>query len=485
LASTPQADTVTAKGGGSMPRDIFARKPVSAFTADLEEAAGRSLRRALGPIDLTLLGIGGIIGTGIFVLTGVAARQDAGPAVVASFAMAGAVSALAALCYAEFSTMLPISGSAYSYSYATLGELFAWIIGWDLVIEYAVAASTVASGWSGYFGKIMGQLGVDIPVALSTGFLAGHGGFLNVPALLIILAVSALLVVGVRESTTFNSFIVVLKTAVILFVIAAGAGHIQTENWSPFMPFGWNGVVAGAGLVFFAYIGFDGVTTAAEEARNPERDMPIGIIGSLVICTVLYIAVAAVITGMVPLAKIDTTAPLAQAFIDVGLNIGASLISAGAIIGLTSVLLVLLYGQSRIFFAMSRDGLLPPLFSRLHHRFRTPHLSTMIVGVLVAIVAAVFPLDELARFVSIGTLAAFVMVSVGVIVLRRTAPEMHRPFRCPWVPFLPIVCILACLYLMFGLGLVTWLRLGIWMAIGLVIYFAYGSRHSRIHATQR
>jgi APA family basic amino acid/polyamine antiporter len=467
-----------------MPRNIFARKPVSAFTADLEEAAGRSLRRALGPIDLTLLGIGGIIGTGIFVLTGVAARQDAGPAVVASFALAGAVSALAALCYAEFSTMLPISGSAYSYSYATLGELFAWIIGWDLVIEYAVAASTVASGWSGYFGKILGQLGYQLPTALSTGYLAGEGGFLNVPALLIILAVSTLLVVGVRESTHFNSFIVVLKTAVILFVIAAGAGHVQSENWSPFMPFGWNGVVAGAGLVFFAYIGFDGVTTAAEEARNPERDMPIGIIGSLAICTALYIAVAAVITGMVPLDKIDVTAPLAQAFIDVGLNIGASLISAGAIIGLTSVLLVLLYGQSRIFFAMSRDGLLPPLFSRLHPRFRTPHLSTMIVGVLVALVAAVFPLDELARFVSIGTLAAFVMVSVGVIVLRRTAPEMHRPFRCPWVPFLPIVCILACLYLMIGLGLVTWLRLGIWMAIGLLIYFAYGIRHSRVHATR-
>ncbi|HEX5066081.1 MAG TPA: amino acid permease [Myxococcota bacterium] len=468
-----------------MPRDFFARKPVSAFTADLEEGSGRSLKRALGPIDLTLLGIGGIIGTGIFVLTGVAARQDAGPAVVASFALAGLVSALAAFCYAEFSTMLPISGSAYSYSYATLGELFAWIIGWDLVIEYAVAASTVASGWSGYFGKILGQLGIHIPVAFSTGFLAGHGGFLNVPALLIILAVSSLLVIGVRESTHFNSIIVVLKTAVILYVIAAGAGYVDTSNWNPFMPFGWHGVVAGAGLVFFAYIGFDGVTTAAEEARNPERDMPIGIIGSLAICTALYIAVAAVITGMVPLSKIDVTAPLAQAFLDVGLNLGASLISAGAIIGLTSVLLVLLYGQSRIFFAMSRDGLLPPMFSRLHPRYRTPHLSTMLVGVLVAFVAAIFPLDELARFVSIGTLAAFVMVSAGVIVLRRTEPDMHRPFRCPFVPALPIACILACLYLMIGLGLVTWLRLGIWMAIGLVIYFAYGSRHSRIAAVAR
>jgi basic amino acid/polyamine antiporter, APA family len=401
---------------------------------------------------------------------------------VASFAMAGAVSALAALCYAEFSTLLPISGSAYSYSYATLGEVFAWIIGWDLVIEYAIAASTVASGWSGYFQKILGQFGVELPPALAVGAFAGHGGVINLPALVIILIVSALLVIGVRESASFNSFIVVLKTAVILYVIAAGAGYVDSANWSPFMPFGWHGVVAGAGLVFFAYIGFDSVTTAAEEARNPERDMPIGIIGSLAFCTALYVAVAAVITGMVPLEKIDTTAPLAQAFLDVGLNVGASLISAGAIIGLTSVLLVLLYGQSRIFFAMSRDGLLPPLFSRLHPRFRTPHLSTMLVGMLVAVVAAIFPLDELARFVSIGTLAAFVMVSAGVIVLRYSAPDLHRPFRCPWVPFLPAVCIAACLYLMIGLGLVTWVRLALWMAVGLVIYALYGARHSRVRA---
>jgi len=462
-----------------MPSQLFARKPVEAFQRDLSDEQ-HSLKRALGPIDLTLLGIGGIIGTGIFVLTGVAARQDAGPAVVASFALAGVVSALAALCYAEFATLLPISGSAYSYAYATLGELFAWIIGWDLVIEYAVAASTVASGWSGYFGKILGQLGIELPVAMSVGVFAGHGGFLNVPALGIILLVSALLVIGVRESASFNSFIVVLKTAVILYVIAAGVGYVVPANWSPFMPFGWNGVVAGAGLVFFAYIGFDSVTTAAEEARRPERDMPIGIIGSLAICTLLYIAVSAVITGMVPLPQIDKTAPLAQAFLDVGLSVAASLISAGAIIGLTSVLLVLLYGQSRIFFAMSRDGLLPPMFSRLHPRFRTPHLSQVLVGVLVATAAAIFPLEELARFVSIGTLAAFVMVSIGVIALRRSAPDLHRPFRCPGVPAVPIACILACFYLMSGLGLVTWLRLGLWLLIGLAIYGFYGRLHSRV-----
>jgi len=462
-----------------MASGLFARKPVEAFQRDLSNQQ-HALKRALGPLDLTLLGIGGIIGTGIFVLTGVAARQDAGPAVVASFALAGLVSALAALCYAEFATLLPISGSAYSYAYATLGELFAWIIGWDLVIEYAVAASTVASGWSGYFGVILGQFGLELPTALSVGALAGDGGLLNVPALAIILTVSTLLVIGVRESASVNSAIVVLKTAVILYVIVAGAGYVAPANWSPFMPFGWGGVVAGAGLVFFAYIGFDSVTTAAEEARNPERDMPISIIGSLVICTLLYIAVAGVITGMVPLPQIDTTAPLARAFRDVGENLGASLISAGAIIGLSSVLLVLLYGQSRIFFAMSRDGLLPPFFSRIHPRFRTPHLSTMLVGGLVALAAAVFPLDELARFVSIGTLAAFVLVAAGVIVLRRTAPDLHRPFRCPWVPVLPGLCILACLYLMSALGWETWLRLGIWMAIGLVIYFFYGRHHSRV-----
>jgi APA family basic amino acid/polyamine antiporter len=459
--------------------DLFATKSVGDFRADLADK-DRSLKRALGPINLVMLGIGGIIGTGIFVLTGVAAKQDAGPAVVLSFALAGVVSALAALCYAEFATILPISGSAYSYSYATLGELFAWIIGWDLVIEYAIASATVASGWSGYFNLIAGQLGLELPTALKVGALAGAGGFINLPALVVILLISALLVVGVRESAFTNSVIVVLKTAVILYVIAAGTGHVQAANWEPFMPFGWPGVVAGAGLVFFAYIGFDGVTTAAEESKNPERDMPIGIIGSLLFCTVLYIIVSGVITGMVPLERIDVQAPLARAFTDVGETLGASLIAAGAIVGLTSVLLVLLYGQSRIFFAMSRDGLLPPFFSRLHPRFATPHLSTMLVGGFVALAAGLFPLDGLARFVSIGTLFAFVLVAAAIIVLRRTAPELHRPFRCPWVPWLPLVTIASCFYLMAGLGLETWARLGAWMLVGLAIYALYGIRHSRV-----
>jgi APA family basic amino acid/polyamine antiporter len=459
--------------------DLFATKSVEAFRGDLADQS-RSLKRALGPLNLVMLGIGGIIGTGIFVLTGVAARQDAGPAVVLSFALAGLVSALAALCYAEFATILPISGSAYSYSYATLGELFAWIIGWDLVIEYAVASATVASGWSGYFNLIAGQLGFELPQALKAGFLAEAGGVVNLPALIILLLISALLIVGVRESAFTNAVIVALKTAVILYVIAAGLGHVQAANWEPFMPFGWSGVVAGAGLVFFAYIGFDGVTTAAEESKNPERDMPIGIIGSLFFCTLLYIVVSGVITGMVPLADIDIKAPLARAFTDVGNTFGAALIAAGAIVGLTSVLLVLLYGQSRIFFAMSRDGLLPGMFSRLHPRFATPHLSTALVGALVAIAAGIFPLDDLARFVSIGTLFAFVLVAIGVVVLRRTAPDLHRPFRCPLVPWVPLATIAACYYLMSGLGLETWLRLGIWMALGLAIYFLYGVRHSRV-----
>ncbi len=460
---------------------LLIKKTFEAFQLDLANKE-HGLKRALGPIDLTLLGIGGIIGTGIFVLTGVGAREHAGPAVILSFALAGLISALAALCYAEFATLIPISGSAYSYAYATLGEIFAWIIGWDLVLEYAVAGAAVASGWSGYFNVISEGLGLVLPTALKVGYFAGEGGFVNLPALLVLLAVTALLVIGVRESASTNGIIVVLKTLVILYVIAAGAGYVNAANWEPFTPFGWNGVVAGAAIVFFAYIGFDGVTTAAEEAKHPERDMPIGIIASLAICTVLYVAVAAVITGMVPLAQIDTVAPLAKAFRDLDLNFGAALISGGAILGLTSVLLTLLYGQSRIFFSMARDGLLPPFFSRIHPRFRTPHLSTMLVGGLVALSSAVFSLGALVELVSIGTLFAFVLVSVGVIVLRRTSPELHRPFRCPWVPVLPLAAIAGCLWLMSSLPLVTWLRFGGWLAVGLAIYFGYGLRHSRAAA---
>jgi APA family basic amino acid/polyamine antiporter len=457
----------------------FLRKPLARFVAEAQ-GGPHALRRALGPLDLVMLGIGGIIGTGIFVLTGVAAVDHAGPAVVLSFALAGLACALAGLCYAEFATIIPISGSAYSYAYATLGEFIAWVIGWDLVLEYGVAAATVASGWSGYFGVLLESVGITLPAALSAAPGTAPGAIINLPALIIILIITTLLVVGIRESATFNAIVVALKLGVVLFVIAAGAGYVQPANWQPFAPFGFSGIAAGSALVFFAYIGFDSVTTAAEESRRPERDMPIGILGSLAICTLLYLAVSAVVTGMVPLSQIDRTAPLAAAFRDVGFQAAASLISVGAIVGLTTVLLVLLLGQSRVFYAMSRDGLLPPLFSHIHPRFRTPHVSTIIVGAAVAALAGLAPLKVLAELVSIGTLFAFMIVSVGVIVLRRLSPELHRPFRCPWVPWVPIAAVLACGLLMASLPWVTWLRFVLWLACGLGIYFAYGRRHSRL-----
>ncbi len=458
--------------------DLLATKSIDAFHADLKN--GSSLKRALGAFDLVMLGIGCIIGTGIFVLTGVAAVQHAGPAVSVSYAIAGAICILAALCYSEFATMIPISGSAYSYAYATLGELVAWIIGWDLVLEYALAASAVAVGWSGYVVNLLEGFGIALPAAISGSPGVVDGAVFNLPATLILLAITWLLVVGIRESATTNAVIVAIKLFVVLFVIGAGAFYVEPANWHPFMPFGFNGVVAGAATVFFAYIGFDAVTTAAEEARNPERDMAIGIIGSLVGCTILYLAVAAVLTGMVPLGEIDISAPVAKAFSSHGLGFAAGVISAGAVAGLTSVLLVLLLGQSRVFFAMSRDGLLPAVFSTVHARYGTPHISTMLVGGVVAVIAGFVPLGELAELANIGTLFAFVIVSLGVIVLRRTDPGRRRPFRTPWVPFLPIASVAGCLYLMAALPLATWVRFLIWLVIGLVVYFIYGVHHSRV-----
>jgi APA family basic amino acid/polyamine antiporter len=466
-----------------MASDLFARKPVARFVREAGETGESSLRRALGPLDLVLLGIGAIIGTGIFVLTGVAAVDHAGPAVVASFAVAGLASALAALCYAEFATLLPISGSAYSYAYATLGELAAWIIGWDLILEYAVASSAVAVGWSGYFRVILEALGIPFPAALANAPGTADGALFNLPAAAVLAGVTLVLVVGIRQSATTNGFIVALKTFVVLFVIAAGVGYVRVENWQPFAPFGWQGIMAGGAIVFFAYIGFDAVTTAAEEARRPERDMPIGILGSLAICTLLYLAVAAVVTGMSPLAEIDRTAPLATAFRRLGLDFAAGLISIGAITGLTSVLIVMMLGQSRIFFAMSRDGLLPAAFGSVHPRYRTPHVSTLLVGGAVMVLAALLPLTWLVELVSIGTLFAFVVVSAGVIVLRRTDPALHRPFRCPWVPWVPLAAIASCAYLMASLPYQTWIRFGGWLALGLAIYFGFGRRHSRVRAS--
>ena len=468
-----------------MANRLLQTKPLDRFIEEAEGRAGTALKRALGPIDLVMLGIGGIIGTGIFVLTGVAAVDHAGPAVVASFAVAGIACVFAGLCYAEFATMIPISGSAYSYAYATLGEIVAWVIGWDLILEYAVASSAVASGWSGYFRVILEHLGIQLPSAILHAPGTAEGALVNLPALLVILAVSSLLVIGIRESARTNAVIVALKLCVILFVIVAGFSHVDPSNWRPFAPNGWSGVMAGGAVVFFSYIGFDCVTTAAEESRRPERDMPIGILGSLAICTLLYLAVSAVVTGMVPLGQIDRNAPLAKAFSDVGLGFAAGLISMGAIVGLTSVLLVLLLGQSRIFMAMSRDGLMPKAFGKVHPRFRTPHVSTIIVGVIVAVLSGLTPLTVLVELVSIGTLFAFVLVSAGVVVLRRTQPELRRPFRCPWVPVVPLLSILSCGYLMFSLPGITWLRFAVWLVIGMGIYGFYGRRHSRLAAPAR
>ena len=465
-----------------MPSSWFLRKPVARLMLESQggEAGDAALRRALGPLDLVLLGIGAIIGTGIFVLSGVAAVDHAGPAVTASFAVAGLACGLAALCYAEFATMLPISGSAYSYSYATLGELTAWVIGWDLILEYALASSAVAVGWSGYARDILAGFGLVIPVAVAAAPGEVPGSLLNLPAVAILLFVTTLLVIGIRESARANAAIVAVKVFVVLFVIGAGVGFVEPANWQPFAPQGWSGIMSGAATVFFAYIGFDAVTTAAEEARRPERDMTVGILGSLAVCSVLYLAVSAVVTGMSPLSEIDRIAPVAVAFRRLGLDFAASLISAGAIAGLTSVLLVMLLGQSRVFFAMSRDGLLPRFFSRVHPRFRTPHLSTLLVGGVVAVVAALVPLRDLVHLVNIGTLFAFVLVSAGVIVMRRTAPDQPRTFRCPFVPWVPLLSIAACFYLMASLPLVTWIRFGVWLLVGLVIYLLYGQRHSRV-----
>jgi APA family basic amino acid/polyamine antiporter len=460
---------------------LLRRKPLEHFRAEAEGRDGRhALHRALGPVDLVMLGIGGIIGTGIFVLTGVAAADHAGPAVIVSFAVAGLACALAGLCYAEFATLIPISGSAYSYAYASLGELLAWVIGWDLVLEYAVAASAVASGWSGYFALILHAAGLDLPPALASAPGTAEGALVNLPALGILLAITLVLVAGIRESARVNAAIVVLKLAVVVFVIVAGAGHVQVENWRPFAPFGWSGVMAGAAIVFFAYLGFDAITTAAEETRRPERDMPVGILGSLAVCMLLYLSVAAVVTGMVPLAAIDRNAPLASAFHERGMELAAGLISLGAIVGLTSVLLVLVLAQSRVFFAMSRDGLLPPVLGRVHPRFRTPHVATIGVGVAVAVGAGLTPLTVLAELVSIGTLFAFMLVSAGVIALRRLHPEMRPAFRCPWVPWVPLASIAACGWLMASLPAATWARFGVWLAMGLAIYAVYGRRHSRL-----
>ena len=466
------------KPSESLATQMFRRKPAAVLLDEAETGSG--LKRALGALDLTALGIGAIVGAGIFVLTGVAAAKYAGPAVVLSFVVSGFACAMAALCYAEFAAMIPVAGSAYSYSYATMGELVGWIIGWDLVLEYAVGAAAVAVGWSGYLRVILEGLGIHLPVALTHAPGSAPGAIIDLPALLIVLAVSAILYVGISESARFNSIIVGIKLFVIGVVIVVGAFYVKPANWSPFAPMGWGGVMRGAAVIFFAYIGFDAVSTAAEEVVNPNRDLPRGILGSLFVCTALYIIVAGVLTGMIPAREIDLNAPLASAFVIRGLNAVSGIISLGAVAGLTSVLLVLLLGQSRIFFAVSRDGLLPATFSKVHPRYRTPYIPTTITAIAVGITAALLPIQEIAELTNIGTLFAFTLVCAGVWILRHIEPNLRRPFRTPLVPIVPILGIFFCTYLMSSLPEVTWIRFFVWMGLGFVIYFSYGRFHSRL-----
>jgi len=485
---------------------LFAKKPLHVL---LEELHGENrLRRILGPVQLTSLGVGCIIGTGIFVLTGAAAHDKSGPALILSFALSGLACIFAALCYAEFASLIPVAGSAYTYAYATLGELFAWIIGWDLVLEYGVASATVAHGWSQYFQNLLSIWHVGLPDALRnapfnfdpvSGALVGTGKICDLVAILIAGVITAILVKGIRESATFNAAMVITKVIIVIFVIVVGSFYINPENWKPFAPYGYTGMsffgktimgmkgaggeplgmMAGAAVIFFAYIGFDSVSTHAEEARNPRRDVPIGIIASLLICTVLYGAVAAVLTGMVKYNQLDIDAPVAKAFEQVGLKWAQGIIAVGAITGITSVLLVLMLSQPRVLLAMARDKLLPPsFFGDIHPRFRTPWKSTMLTGCFVAMMAALLPLRVLAELVNIGTLLAFTIVCAAVLIMRKTHPDAERPFRAPLVPFVPIMGILLCVLLMFSLPWQNWLRLGVWLAIGMVVYFGYGRYHS-------
>ncbi|HZD43768.1 MAG TPA: amino acid permease [Methanomicrobiales archaeon] len=460
---------------GLLSRPVFRTKSVKQL---MESTGGEhALKRVLSPIELILLGVGAIVGTGIFVITGVAAAKYSGPALVLSFIFAGVACLFAALCYAEFAAMVPVAGSAYTYGYASLGEIWAWIIGWDLILEYSVAIATVAVGWSGYIVNLFTEVGIALPAALINP-PGVEGGVINLPVILIIAAITALLIVGVKASATVNNVIVAIKLGVLVIFIYLGIGFINPVNWTPFTPFGWGGVVTGAAIVFFAYIGFDAVSTAAEEVKNPQRDLPIGILGSLLISTALYIVVSLVLTGIVPYYELNVPAPVAFALENVGVAWGGALVSIGALFGITSVMLVLLFGQTRIFFAMSRDGLLPGTFKEVHPVYRTPAKATLLVGTVTALIGAFLPLESIAELVNIGTLAAFIIVSAGVIVLRRTHPDTPRPFRAPLVPVLPALAIGFCAYLIIALPTITHLRFIIWLLVGLVIYYFYGIHHS-------
>ena len=477
-----------------MARQLLATKSIAELHE--QESTGNQLRRALTATQLTLLGIGGVIGTGIFVLTGVAAANNAGPALPLSFIVAGIGCTFAGLCYAEFAAMIPVSGSAYSYSYATLGEGIAWFIGWNLILEYLFAVATVSVGWSGYVVSLLDQWHLHIPDALShapldQGADALHlrftGAIINLPAILIVAAIATICYIGIKQSAVFNSVIVTIKVTVIVLFILFGVSYINTDNWHPFVPpntgtwfvYGPSGILGAAGVIFFAYIGFDAISTAAQESKNPQRDLPIGILASLIICTILYVIVSAVLTGMVSYKELNVSAPVALALDKYpGLHWLGGWVKLGAIFGMTSVMLVMTIAQARIFFAMARDGLLPTFFGRVHPRFRTPSTGTVVTGVSAAVIGGLFPVGLLGHLVSIGTLAAFVTVCIGVLVLRQTRPDLPRPFRAPWPWFTCIAGALVCGLMMVSLGPATWVRLVVWTVIGALVYVLYGYQHS-------
>jgi len=480
---------------------LVRKKRLDAILAEAIEP-GRQLKRVLGPIDLTLLGIGAVIGAGIFALVGTAAAGDssrpgAGPALILSFLLTGIACAFCGLCYAEFASIVPISGSAYTYAYATLGELVAWIIGWDLILEYAVGNVAVAVSWSGYFCELLRGFGIEFPRWLATDLrtalhtpdilnsaprIFGVPILFNLPAVFIVTFLTVLLVIGIKESSRFNAAMVIIKLVVLSFFVIVGCYYVKPANWHPFAPNGWAGIQAGAAVIFFAYIGFDAVSTAAEECRRPTRDMPIGILGSLAACTVIYVVVAAVLTGMIPWANLNTAEPLSVAMRVVHKNWAAGIVAFGSVVAHTAVLLVFQMGQPRIFFSMARDGLLPPAFAKVHPRFKTPHVTTILTGLFVAVASSFASLDEMADLCNIGTLSAFVLVCAGVILLRYQDPLRPRPFKTPLVPLVPFLGIVACLYLITGLPHTAWIRFALWLLVGLALYYAYGFTHSRLHA---